>query len=327
MRKKGPANPFSHTCANKRYRTIDYMYKQRFSCKVVKASLDAGLSCPNRDGTKGFGGCLFCSNKRSGDFCADSRRDIQTQLALQKKLLSKKWPHVRCIAYFQAGSNTYAPLDTLKRMAEEALSVQDVVGICFATRADCLSEEVCAWLRALSRRTYVEVELGLQSVFDETAARMHRMHTYREFLAGYTLLQRCAIPVCVHLLFSLPGESRAMMLESVRCVSVLRPFAVKFHMLYIQSDAPLAKAYAAGAFSLLDKDAYVQLVCDAIERLHPSIAVARVTGDGNASRLVAPLWIRDKRSVLNAIDRELSLRESCQGVHCAPDGSCFPSLY
>lgn len=317
MRKRLPVNPFAHTHSNKRYRTLDYSYRELFGQKILKLSLDAGFSCPNRDGTKGRGGCRFCSGGRSGEFAAAPLGSVAKQMEEARALLAPKWPKGGYIAYFQAGSNTYAPVDVLERLAREALAVEGVVGVCFATRADCLTLQVLDFLTKLQKQTYVEVELGLQSAFDATAAAMNRCHSYEDFLTGYKALQARGIPTCVHLIFSLPGESPAMMLESALRVGELRPFAMKLHMLYIQQDAPIARDYLQGGVPLLEREEYIALVCDVIERLPDSIALARLTGDGDRSKLIAPLWIKNKRAVLNGIDRELALRETWQGRLCA----------
>ena len=301
--------PFSDI--GKRYHSFDYAMRRRFGGKVAKLPLDMGFTCPNRDGSRGYGGCRFCSDRGGGEFCASG--SVREQLLAQAEVIRGKWQPVGYIPYFQAYTNTYAPLFRLQPLWEEALSFPGTVGISIATRPDCLPDDILAALEALNRRTFLTVELGLQTVHDETAARMNRRHSYADFLRGYEALRERDIPVCVHLINGLPGETREMMLESAETVARLRPSFLMLHLLQVLRGTPLAEDYAAGLVPTMERDDYVSLLCDQIERLPPETVLERLTGDGKAEELLAPAYSRRKRELLNAIDRELRIRESVQG--------------
>ena len=298
---------------NKRYNTLDGYFKARFGCKVAKISLNAGFSCPNRDGTKGVGGCIYCSPSGSGDFAGDPRQSIREQFEHGAELMRKKWHDAKFLPYFQAGTNTYAPLCRLREVYEQALSLPDCVGMSIATRPDCISDETLLYLADIASRTYLTVELGLQTVFDDTGEKINRHTTYAEFLDCFVRLTEKNIPVCVHLINGLPGEDRERMLESVRRVSALRPHAVKLHMLHILKDTACADMLSRGEIRPFEKEEYIELVCDELELLHPDIIVQRITGDGGRDTLLAPLWSLKKFDVMNGVDRILRQRNSCQG--------------
>ena len=312
---RGNGHPFSFTDGSKRYHTYDYWLKSTFGGKCAKIPLDAGFSCPNLDGTCGYGGCIYCSGRGSGDFAEESSVPLREQYDRQRAFLAKKWPTDMCIPYFQARTNTYAPADVLRPIFEEALSYPGVVGMNIATRADCLPDETVELLAELSEKTVLTVELGLQTARDETAALINRGHTYADFLAGYTRLRDGApnALICVHLILGLPGEDEAAMLETVRRVAELRPDQVKLHLLHVLRGTVLADLYEAGKYTPLEKDKYVSAVVKALELLPPETVIARVTGDGAAEDLLAPLWSRRKREVLNAIDMALSRGDTYQG--------------
>lgn len=304
-------NPFPHSDSNRRFYTYDYFLRQKFGRKVCKIPLDGGFTCPNIDGSRGVGGCIYCSARGSGDFAASPELSVAEQYSRVRANLSRKWEGALCIPYFQAHTNTYAPLDRLKALYEEALAQPDAVGLAIATRADCITPEIADYLRALSKRTFLSVELGLQTVHDTTAATINRCHTYAEFLEGYRLLE--GVPVCIHLINGLPGETPEMMLETVREVAKLRPFAVKLHLLHVLKGTPLAGLYLSGNYRPMTLDDYVSVVCDQLELLPPDTVIARVTGDGAADDLLAPLWSLRKFVVMNEIDKELRRRNSWQG--------------
>ena len=312
---RGGGHPFSFTDGGKRYHTYDYWLKSTFGGKCAKIPLDAGFSCPNLDGTCGYGGCIYCSGRGSGDFAEESSVPLREQYDRQRAFLAKKWPTDMCIPYFQARTNTYAPADVLRPIFEEALSYPGVVGMNIATRADCLPDETVALLAELSEKTVLTVELGLQTARDETAALINRGHTYADFLDGYTRLRNGApnALICVHLILGLPGEDESAMLETVRRVAELRPDQVKLHLLHVLRGTVLADLYEAGKYTPLEKDEYVSAVVKALELLPPETVIARVTGDGAAEDLLAPLWSRRKREVLNAIDMALSRGDTYQG--------------
>ena len=308
-------NPFPYTDTNKCYYTYDYWLKSTFGGKCAKIPLDAGFTCPNMDGTCGTGGCIYCSGRGSGDFAESSTVPLREQYDRQRELLARKWPTERCIPYFQARTNTYAPVEVLRPLFEEVLTYPDVVGMNIATRADCLPDGVVALLRELSERTTLTVELGLQTALDTTAALIGRGHTYADFVDGYNRLREGAprALICVHLILGLPGEGEAEMLETVRRVAELRPDQVKIHLLHVLKGTVLGEMYGAGKYTPMEMDDYVFTVVKALELLPPETVVARLTGDGAAEDLLAPLWSRRKREVLNAIDRRLAALQTWQG--------------
>ncbi|MBQ8309866.1 MAG: TIGR01212 family radical SAM protein [Clostridia bacterium] len=309
------SNPFPYSDTNKRYHTYDYYLRNTFGGKCAKLPLDAGLTCPNIDGRCGRGGCIYCSDRGSGDFAPEAQLSIAEQIAQQKAAFAKKWDTTRCIAYFQAHTNTYAPLPILKNLFEAALDEEGIVGLNIATRADCLEDDTVAYLGELAERTILTVELGLQSSSDETARLINRGHTFAEFVEGYRKL-RCAsekIQICVHLIFGLPGEDDARMLQSVRDVTALRPDQVKLHLLHVLRGTLLARLYKNGEYEPLEREHYVRLVADALELLPPETVIGRLTGDGAGDVLLAPEWSRKKTTVINDIDKLLFARNSWQG--------------
>ena len=308
-------NPFRFTDTNKRYHTYDYYLRRTFGGKCAKIPIDARFTCPNIDGRCATGGCIYCSGRGSGDFAEAPNLSVAEQYARVREKLSSKWSTARTIPYFQAHTNTYAPVERLRPLFEEALAQEGVVGLNIATRADCLPAEVCALLAELSERTTLTVELGLQTVHDEIARKINRGHTFAEFVEGYQRLRAASekIGICVHLIFGLPDETREMMMESVRRVAELHPDQVKIHLLHIIKGTKMAEEYLARNYMPLEKEEYVTLVVDAIELLPEDIVIARVTGDGMADDLLAPEWSRKKVSVINDIDKLLYERNSWQG--------------
>ena len=238
---------------------------------------------------------------------------LREQFDQIRAMMGKKWADTKYIPYFQAHTNTYAPLPVLKEKFEEALTFPNVVGLAIATRADCISDEIADYLGELANRTYLEVELGLQSVHDVTGERINRCHSYAEFTAAVTELKKRGIRVCVHLIDGLPGEDRAMMLETVRRVAELPVDAVKLHLLYIIKGTVMGQEYLEGKVRELSMEEYVGIVCDQLELLPPEVVIERITGDGEEATLLAPLWSLKKRRVMNAIDKEMARRNSWQG--------------
>lgn len=306
-------NNFIARSGGKRYLTQNDYLRDRFGGKVIKLSLNAGLSCPNRDGSKGFGGCTYCSSELSGDFSGNKKLSITDQMTEQVTLLSKKWKSSMYIPYFQAGSNTYGEISKLSDMFEEALSFPDTVGLTIATRADCISDDMLGVLKKLSEKTYLTVEIGLQTIHDITAEKINRCHKYSEFLETYYRLQKCKINTCIHIINGLPGEDIPMMMQTAEEVSRIKPHSLKIHMLHIIKNTTLASEYKKNPFYIMEKEEYIKLVCDQIEIMHPEIIIERVTGDGKKSELIAPLWTCDKKSIINGIDNEFRRRNSYQG--------------
>ena len=304
-------NPFLYSDSNKRYHTYDYYLRSRFGKKVFKVTLDAGFTCPNIDGSKGVGGCTYCSSRGSGDFAASALLSVRQQYDIVRETMSKKWSDALCIPYFQAHTNTYAPIGVLREKYNEALALPDAVGMSIATRADCLTDEVVELLREMDERTFLTVELGLQTVHDKSAERINRCHSYAEFLEGYEKLR--GLNVCVHIINGLPGEDREMMLETARQVGRLEPHAIKIHLLHVIEGTVMAEQYKAGEFEVLTLEEYVGTVCDQLEVLPARTVIGRITGDGAPDSLVAPLWSRRKFVVMNEIDKELVRRNTWQG--------------
>ena len=307
------SSPFVYSDTNKRYHTQSYYLKQRFGKKVIKISLNGGFTCPNIDGTKGTGGCIYCSAKGSGDFGGDPLKPLSEQFSSVRKSLLDKWSDALYIPYFQANTNTYAPVKKLRALFEEALEFEGVVGLAVSTRPDCISVEAADYLAELSERTYLTVELGLQTIHDKTAALINRCHTYKDFLEGYEKLRSRGINVCVHIINGLPGENREMMLETVRELAKLDIHSIKIHLLHIIKGTRLAELYEAGGFEAMTMEKYISVVCDQLELLPPEVVIQRLTGDGDRSTLIAPRWSLDKKSVMNGIDLELVRRDSMQG--------------
>lgn len=314
-------NPFPYSDSNKRYHTYDYYLRRTYGGKCAKIPLDAGFTCPNIDGCCGHGGCIYCSGRGSGDFAAAPTLSIEEQYRLVREQLSHKWSVERCIPYFQAHTNTYAPLSQLRPLFEVALALPGAVGLNIATRADCLPPDVVDYLSELSERTVLTVELGLQSAHDRTAEIINRGHTWAQFCQGYEALRAAGerIHICVHLIFGLPGETREDMLETVRLVAALRPHQVKIHLLHVLEGTALARMYKAGQYIPMERADYVETVVQALALLPPDTVIGRLTGDGMGKALLAPEWSRRKVSVINDIDKELFAKGLYQGIYFASE--------
>ncbi|UWG98176.1 TIGR01212 family radical SAM protein [Dehalobacter sp. DCM] len=303
---------------HKRYHTLNEHLREVFGEKVIKVSLDAGLSCPNRDGTLGSGGCIFCSEMGSGDFAGQRGLSIKEQFDQVRARTVKKWPRAKYIAYFQSFSATYGPVDYLEKIYREALAVEHVVGISVSTRPDCLNEGILNVLEKLNRETYLWVELGLQSAHDQTLAWMNRGHDFRCFLEGVQKLKQRNIRVCAHMIMGIPIETREDMLQTALTLAKLPIQGVKIHSLHVLRGTKLAELYVQGGLKLLSMDEYIRLVTDILEILPPEMIVHRLMGDGPLNDVIAPEWTRRKWEVLNGIDQEMERRNSQQGINCIP---------
>ena len=312
-------SPFPCSDTNKRYHTYSYYLKQRYGQKLAKIPLDAGFTCPNRDGTKGYGGCRFCSSHGSGDTILCSGEDLRLQYEAGLERARRKWPDAAGIAYFQSFSNTYAPLPDLRRILEPVFCWEDVTEVSIATRPDCLDAGKISWLSKMGYIKPVWIEMGLQSAKDATMTAMNRGHGTEELAACMQLLKGTGIRTCLHIINGLPGESHEDMMETARLVARLKPDAVKIHMLHVISDSALGQDYRQSPFPLLSMEEYVQVVCDQLEILPPEMVVERITGDGVADNLLAPEWTVKKRVTMNAVDRELARRDSWQGKRYKPE--------
>jgi len=306
---------FKYSNTNKRYYTLDYFFKEKFGCKVTKISLNGNFTCPNIDGTKGYGGCIYCSSLGSGDFAGSKNDDVVTQFFKVKEQMAKKWPKTKYIGYFQANSNTYANVDILKEKFEPILKIKDVIGLSIATRCDAISEEVLDYLDDLNKRTFLMVELGLQTIHESTSNLINRCHTLLEFEEMVKKLKKGNIHIVVHIINSLPYETKEMMLDTIRYLNKLKIDGIKIHMLHVLKNTKLEKMYLEDKFKLLSKEEYIELICDELEELDENIIVHRLTGDAKQSDLIAPNWTLKKIDVLNGIDKNLAKRNSYQGFN------------
>ncbi|MDF2877203.1 MAG: family radical protein [Clostridia bacterium] len=297
-----------------RFYSLNQFLRKRHGEKVIKLSIDGGFTCPNRDGFISSDGCIFCSESGSGDFSPAASLSITSQLTTSREQLLSKWPSsAKYIAYFQSYSNTYAPLNVLKAKYEEALSFPQVVGIAIATRPDCLSDAAIAYLEELTHRTHVWVELGLQTIHPISSDYINRGYDLDCFETTLHKLAAKNIETVIHLILGLPGETPEDMLRTATYVSQLPLQGIKCHMLHVLANAPLASLYVKDPFPLLTEDEYIFIVGEMLKLLPPHFVIHRLTGDGDAKHLLAPLWTKNKRHVLNAISHYLKINDIYQG--------------
>ena len=304
---------FKYTLDNKRYHTLNYHLKNKFNSKVFKVSLNAGFTCPNIDGTKGYGGCIYCSKSGSGEHGGNPNKDLTTQFYEVKDVIEKKWPNSRYIAYFQAFTNTYGPIEKLEALYMEAVNNPRIVALAIGTRPDCLPAEVLELLNQLNKIKPVFVELGLQTIHEETASFIRRGYPLSCFDEAVMNLHKIGVLTVVHLILGLPGETDDMMLESVRYLNHLPIHGVKFSMLHILKNTDLADHYEDHPFDVFTLESYVDLILKCIENLSPEIVIHRLTGDGPRDLLIAPEWSVYKRKVLNRIAHEMKVKDVWQG--------------
>ena len=300
---------------DKPYYTLNSFLRNKFGGKVFKISLDAGFSCPNRDGAISKGGCVFCSERGSGDFAGDRNFSIGRQFDDIKQMMSKKWKDGRYIAYFQAYTNTYGSVELLREKYEEAVKNEGVVALAIATRPDCLGEEVLDLIEEYSKRVYTWVELGLQTVSDETARVINRGYRLDTFEKAVENLRGRNIDVVVHTIFGLPGESKEDMLKTVEYVAHKDVQGVKFHLLHLMKDTPLVKFYDMGKLEFMSQEEYVELICKAITMLPQQMVIHRLTGDAPRDLLIEPKWSLKKWEVLNSIDNYMNVNNYYQGLY------------
>lgn len=309
---------------NKRYHTWNYYLRQKFGEKIFKVSLNAGFTCPNVDGTLGYGGCIYCSREGSGDFAGNPNDNLRKQFDEIKTMMLKKWPNAKYIGYFQAFTNTYAPLEVLKERYETVLGFEDVIGLSISTRPDCLPDDVVDYLAELNERTNLWVELGLQTIHDETSDIINRGHTYQDFLDGFKKLKDRNIKTVVHIINGLPGEDKEMMMQTAKAVADMGADGIKIHLLHIIKDTPLRDFLNNGQIVPMEQEEYINLVCDQLEILPEEMVIHRLTGDGKRDELLAPLWSLKKWEVLNRIDDEMKRRGTFQGSkYVKPDYDIF----
>lgn len=309
---------------NKRYHTWNYYLRQKFGEKIFKVSLNAGFTCPNVDGTLGYGGCIYCSREGSGDFAGNPNDNLRKQFDEIKTMMLKKWPNAKYIGYFQAFTNTYAPLEVLKERYETVLGFEDVIGLSISTRPDCLPDDVVDYLAELNERTNLWVELGLQTIHDETSEIINRGHSYQDFLDGFKKLKDRNIKTVVHIINGLPGEDKEMMMQTAKAVADMGADGIKIHLLHIIKDTPLRDFLNNGQIVPMEQEEYINLVCDQLEILPEEMVIHRLTGDGKRDELLAPLWSLKKWEVLNRIDDEMKRRGTFQGSkYVKPDYDIF----
>ena len=305
---------FKYSCDNKRYHTLNYYNKMKYNSKVVKISLNAGFSCPNIDGTVGYGGCIYCSKSGSGDFGGNVNDDLVTQFYSIKDVIDKKWPNSKYIGYFQARTNTYASLNVLREKYESVLKIDGVIGLAIATRCDAISDDVLDYLEELNSRTDLTIELGLQTIHESTSKLINRCHTLEQFDDMVHKLRKRGINVVVHVINGLPFETKEMMLDTIRYLNSLDINGIKIHMLNIIKDTKLLDLYNETKFHVLTKDEYVDVVVSQLELLKPEIVIHRITSDPDPRELVEPKWLVKKFCVLNDIDKEMVKRNTYQGI-------------
>ena len=309
-------NKFKYSNTNKRYHTLDYYYKNRFNTKIFKVSLNAGFTCPNIDGTKGLGGCIYCSKLGSGDFGGKKDDSLEVQFQKVKEKMHHKWPKAKYIGYFQAHTNTYAPIEVLKEKYETILKQKNVIGLNIATRPDSITDECLEYLKELNKKTYLTIELGLQTINDKTSKLINRCHTLKCFEEMVKKLRKNNIDIVVHIINGLPYETKEDMINTIKYLNKLDIQGIKIHMLSIIKNTALEKLYKKEKFHVLTKEEYIDIVVDQLEYLRPEIVIHRITGDPNPKELVEPTWLIKKFCVLNDIDKEMVKRNTYQGIKC-----------
>jgi uncharacterized protein len=296
-----------------RYYDLNTYLRERFGQRVHKLTVDAGFTCPNRDGRLGRGGCIYCNAQGSGTGAHGRGLSITQQLESSKAAVAQRFKARHFIAYFQSFSNTYAPVARLKMLYDEALAVEDVVGLAIGTRPDCIDGDILALLQGYAQRHLVWLELGLQSAHDETLQRINRGHDAACFSRAVLAAAGRGIKICAHVILGLPGETREQMLATAEFLAGLPVDGIKLHLMYVVSGTPLAQLYTSGAYRCLEQAEYVELVCDMIERLPDRMVIQRLTGDPHRHELLAPAWALRKTETLNGIKRRLEERDTWQG--------------
>ncbi len=302
----------------KRYHTLNHFLREKFGEKVFKISLDAGFTCPNRDGKVSTGGCIFCSPRGSGDF-AGTAEDLVEQFYEVKQMMNKKWKNGRYIAYFQAYTNTYGDAETLREKYYSILELEDVVGIAIATRPDCLPSEVLQLLEEINSRTYLWVELGLQTIHESTAKLINRGYELDAYIDSVRELKKRGIEVVTHGILGLPGEEKQQMLQTVDFIANTGTQGIKLHLLHLLKDTRLVELHEKGQLPLMSQEEYVELIVDCIERIPGDMVIHRITGDGPRDTLIGPRWSLKKFEVINAIEHLMMDRDTWQGKKYTPN--------
>jgi radical SAM protein (TIGR01212 family) len=298
---------------NKRYNDLNSYFRSIFGCRVQKITIDAGLSCPNRDGKISTGGCIYCNTRGSGTGAHAKGYSVTDQVLAGKKALSKRYKAKKYIAYFQSFTNTYAPLETLKSLYEEALSIEGVVGLSIGTRPDCVDEPVLKLIESYAKTHLIWIEYGLQSIHDTSLALINRGHDFQCFKDAVDATLNRGIKICVHVILGLPEEKRSHMIETAKTVARMGIDGIKIHLLYVIKGTRLEKLYRQGSYKCLEQQQYVDLVCDFLERIPGDMVIQRLTGDPHPEELVAPQWSIKKAQTLSLIKETLEKRDSWQG--------------
>jgi len=303
---------------SKPYRTYNEYLKAKFGAKVYKVTLDAGFTCPNRDGTKAKGGCTFCDTTGSSSRAQDRRDSLTDQILKNVKKQRRRFKAEKFIAYFQSFTNTYDTVERLKILYDEAVNAHpDVIGLAVSTRPDCVDEEKLALIASYQGPgRYVSVEYGLQTIHNRSLELVNRAETYEDFLVAYELTKQFKLDHCIHVILGMPGESHEDMMATADALADLKVMGVKIHLLCAMEHTSLAIDYADGKWTPLEQDEYVHLVCDFIERLHPECIIHRIAGNGHHQHVVAPLWLQHKHAVTTDIDTEFERRGTRQGSKC-----------
>lgn len=300
---------------DKRFYSLNQFLREKFNEKVFKISLDAGFTCPNRDGKVGTGGCIYCSERGSGDFAGERDYSISNQFEKIKTMMNKKWKNGKLIAYFQAYTNTYDSVDVLREKYEEAINQEGVVAIAIATRPDCLEGDVLDLLEEISKRCYLWVELGLQTSNEDTAKVINRGYKLEVFEEAVKVLRERNIDVVVHTIFGLPGETKEDMINTIKYVSSKDIQGIKLHLLHLLKNTELENLYSRGNLSFMTREEYINLVCETISILPPNVVIHRLTGDAPRELLVEPKWSLNKWEILNDIDKTLKDKGIFQGCN------------
>ena len=298
---------------DKRYNNFNTYLRSLYGCRVQKITVDAGLSCPNRDGSVSSGGCIFCNARGSGTGAHSRGQTITDQLLQGKKALARRYKAKKFLAYFQSFSNTYAPVERLRALYDEALAVEDVIGLSIGTRPDCIDLAVLELLQGYTLQHLIWVEYGLQSANDKTLEIINRGHDFQCFVDTVQATRDRGIKICAHVIIGLPGETRRDILQTAQAVSDLGIDGIKLHLLYVAKGTPLETLYRQGSYRCLEQRAYVDLVCDFLERLPEEMVIQRLTGDPHPEELVAPQWALQKSETLRKINETLERRDSWQG--------------
>lgn len=297
-----------------RYFTLDYYYKQKYNSKVFKVALNGNFTCPNRDGTLSSEGCIFCSESGSGDFAGDKELPLSQQFNQIKDILLNKWPKAKYIPYFQANTNTYGPINKIRELFDEAITLdKDIVSIAIATRPDCINDEVLLYLSELNKRKPVTIELGLQTIHNQTAKIINRGYNLEVFKDCVERLNKYNIEIVVHIINGLPFETKEMMLETIKYLNTLNIQGIKIHSLFILQNTKLAQMYKDKQFEILSLDEYVDITVDQLSILRDDIVIHRINGDAPKNLLIEPKWSIKKLVVMNEIDKLMKQKNLYQG--------------